>query len=235
MPAATSSTAGRGITRRFQSSNGLNQAEALRQLALTADFAARQEPITLMQQVIQYIGDMGINKRHHARVNPNTQHIQGSHCLPSFSRVAGGCYQEVPELDRPRHVRAGLYRRLPSGTQHHRLALGDLGHGAIQRQSSCDWVKQVARYRLREHVRAGLEDREPETSTRYRRSQWMERLSHTSQHLSQLQLDEDVYMRQALGFEKADSQERPLIMKLCKSISGLRQSPRCGTARLMRI
>ena len=45
-------------------------------------------------------------------------------------------------------------------------------------------------------------------------------------------LSEEVYMRQAPGFETKDSQGRPLIMKLSRSIYGLRQSPKAWSVTI---
>ncbi|CAN0087386.1 unnamed protein product [Sphacelaria rigidula] len=45
-------------------------------------------------------------------------------------------------------------------------------------------------------------------------------------------LEEEVYMRQAPGFEKKNSRGRPFIMKLHKSIYGLRQSPKAWNSTI---
>ena len=62
LPSTTgAATPAAGTIRKFQTSSGLNQARALRQLALATAFAARQESYTLIQQTSQYIGIVGIN------------------------------------------------------------------------------------------------------------------------------------------------------------------------------
>ncbi|CAM9619114.1 unnamed protein product [Sphacelaria rigidula] len=45
-------------------------------------------------------------------------------------------------------------------------------------------------------------------------------------------LEEEVHMRQAPGFEKKNSRGRPFIMKLHKSIHGLRQSPKAWNSTI---
>ncbi|CAM9801280.1 unnamed protein product [Sphacelaria rigidula] len=45
-------------------------------------------------------------------------------------------------------------------------------------------------------------------------------------------LEEEVYMRQAPGFEKKNSRGRPFIMKLHKPIYGLRQSPKAWNSTI---
>ncbi|CAM9465176.1 unnamed protein product [Sphacelaria rigidula] len=45
-------------------------------------------------------------------------------------------------------------------------------------------------------------------------------------------LEEEVYIRQAPGFEKKNSRGRPFIMKLPKSIYGLRQSPKAWNSTI---